>query len=453
MASFHDNDAPMPRLSASSKSFFDDPFKPQSFGDMTEWNWMRDFLYNFGYLYKSQTLKAVEYPKAAVYGDRRVYAQYIAKAMNLIQEDYVDRMSMVGNQGRHVCEAFCGIFAPDSNEFPTSTLSNQIEHATTNRGDVVTDGAVACMHTLRKIGNTADHLHLAMTPADKPKVVDAVCALVKDVYAFFRRSYPEDTQRAAGWANKTSAVKIYLTSIHLGKYFSVFVRTGFGTMDGLLDLSNDLRRDAAAIEADLDALERNGVERGDRRTFKRELVKLTEAQAKAWETEAQRMKTERLEMERMEAERERLRREEEQKRRQEEAERERIRREEEQKRRQEEEERERIRREEEQKRRQEEAERERIRREEEQKPGLGEPLDDQALAAADPQMQKNMIGERLYPLIYVHQPQLAGKITGMLLEMDNAELLNLIESPEALMSLIDESLIVIVHRQQTADDN
>jgi polyadenylate-binding protein len=45
-------------------------------------------------------------------------------------------------------------------------------------------------------------------------------------------------------------------------------------------------------------------------------------------------------------------------------------------------------------------------------PGLGEPLDDQALAAADPQMQKNMIGERLYPLIYVHQPVLAGKITG-----------------------------------------
>ena len=80
-------------------------------------------------------------------------------------------------------------------------------------------------------------------------------------------------------------------------------------------------------------------------------------------------------------------------------------------------------------------------------PGLGEPLDDQALAAADPQMQKNMIGERLYPLIYVHQPQLAGKITGMLLEMDNAELLNLIESPEALMSKIDEALIVLKNHQ------
>ena len=80
-------------------------------------------------------------------------------------------------------------------------------------------------------------------------------------------------------------------------------------------------------------------------------------------------------------------------------------------------------------------------------PGLGEPLDDQALAAADPQMQKNMIGERLYPLIYVHQPALAGKITGMLLEMDNAELLNLIESPDALVSKIDEALTVLKNHQ------
>jgi len=76
-------------------------------------------------------------------------------------------------------------------------------------------------------------------------------------------------------------------------------------------------------------------------------------------------------------------------------------------------------------------------------PGLGEPLDDQMLAQADPQQQKNMIGERLFPLIYHHQPSLAGKITGMLLEMDNAELLNLIESPDALASKIEEALTVL----------
>jgi len=75
------------------------------------------------------------------------------------------------------------------------------------------------------------------------------------------------------------------------------------------------------------------------------------------------------------------------------------------------------------------------------------PIDDQALAAADPADQKNMIGERLYPLIYQHQDKLAGKITGMLLEMDNAELLNLIESPDALLSKIEEALEVLKNHQ------
>lgn len=70
------------------------------------------------------------------------------------------------------------------------------------------------------------------------------------------------------------------------------------------------------------------------------------------------------------------------------------------------------------------------------------------LATTDPMQQKNMIGERLYPLIHHHNPELAGKITGMLLEMDNGELLNLIESPDALLSKIDEAINVLkMHKE------
>ena len=65
------------------------------------------------------------------------------------------------------------------------------------------------------------------------------------------------------------------------------------------------------------------------------------------------------------------------------------------------------------------------------------------LAAAPPEQQKQLLGERLFPLIQNVEPALAGKITGMLLEMDNGELLNLLESPDALNAKIMEALSVL----------
>merc|ERR1712142_749645 len=56
-----------------------------------------------------------------------------------------------------------------------------------------------------------------------------------------------------------------------------------------------------------------------------------------------------------------------------------------------------------------------------------EPLTASMLAAAPPQEQKQMLGERLFPLIQRMFPALAGKITGMLLEIDNAELVLMLE--------------------------
>lgn len=71
-----------------------------------------------------------------------------------------------------------------------------------------------------------------------------------------------------------------------------------------------------------------------------------------------------------------------------------------------------------------------------------QPLNAAMLAAASPDEQKQMIGERLFPLVSKLQPKLAGKITGMLLEMDNAELLMLLDSNEALQAKVEEAIAV-----------
>ncbi|NWI94568.1 PABP4 protein, partial [Pitta sordida] len=69
------------------------------------------------------------------------------------------------------------------------------------------------------------------------------------------------------------------------------------------------------------------------------------------------------------------------------------------------------------------------------------------LAAAPPQEQKQMLGERLFPLIQAMHPSLAGKITGMLLEIDNSELLHMLESPESLRSKVEEAVAVLQAHQ------
>merc|ERR1719226_196030 len=73
----------------------------------------------------------------------------------------------------------------------------------------------------------------------------------------------------------------------------------------------------------------------------------------------------------------------------------------------------------------------------------GGPLTAAALAAAPPGVQKQMLGEKLFPAISKYQPELAGKITGMMLEMDNSELLILLESESQLRMKVDEAMRVL----------
>ena len=67
------------------------------------------------------------------------------------------------------------------------------------------------------------------------------------------------------------------------------------------------------------------------------------------------------------------------------------------------------------------------------------PLTYSMLAAAGPHEQKQMLGERLFPLVQRIHPELAGKITGMLLEIDNADLLDMLESQESLKLKVRET--------------
>jgi len=76
-----------------------------------------------------------------------------------------------------------------------------------------------------------------------------------------------------------------------------------------------------------------------------------------------------------------------------------------------------------------------------------EPLTASMLAAALPQEQKQMLGERLYPLIEGTHPDLASKITGMLLEIDNSELLHMLESGESLKAKVEEAVAVLQAHQ------
>lgn len=79
-----------------------------------------------------------------------------------------------------------------------------------------------------------------------------------------------------------------------------------------------------------------------------------------------------------------------------------------------------------------------------------EPLTTDMLAAAQPQEQKQLLGERLYPLIQNMHPDWAGKITGMLLEIDNAELLHMLDSRESLKEKVDEAVAVLMNHQSKA---
>ena len=70
-------------------------------------------------------------------------------------------------------------------------------------------------------------------------------------------------------------------------------------------------------------------------------------------------------------------------------------------------------------------------------------LDLASLATLEPQQQKQVLGESLFPLVLKLAPENVGKLTGMLLEMDQSEVLHLLEDPEALKARVSEGVAAL----------
>lgn len=80
-------------------------------------------------------------------------------------------------------------------------------------------------------------------------------------------------------------------------------------------------------------------------------------------------------------------------------------------------------------------------------PQADEVISPEKLAQLSEEDQKRVLGEQLYPLIYEKHQDLAGKITGMLLDLDNGELLHYLEDRSALDARVLEAIAVLNESQ------
>ena len=66
-----------------------------------------------------------------------------------------------------------------------------------------------------------------------------------------------------------------------------------------------------------------------------------------------------------------------------------------------------------------------------------------SLASANPEQQREILGDMLFPLVEQLVNEKAYKVTGMLLELDKTEVLNLVESPDTLRDKVAEAMKVL----------
>ena len=78
-----------------------------------------------------------------------------------------------------------------------------------------------------------------------------------------------------------------------------------------------------------------------------------------------------------------------------------------------------------------------------------EPLTIEMLTDATPLQRKHMLGVRLFPQVAAQNRELATKITGMLLELDDSDVLHLLETPQALVERVREGERVLREHAET----
>ncbi|KAJ3177049.1 Protein phosphatase PP2A regulatory subunit B [Gaertneriomyces sp. JEL0708] len=80
-------------------------------------------------------------------------------------------------------------------------------------------------------------------------------------------------------------------------------------------------------------------------------------------------------------------------------------------------------------------------------------LNSKMLSDMPADQQKRLLGEALFPMIQAIAPVQAGKVTGMLLEMDNGELLHLLEDQGSLKVKVDEAVEVLEEHMRAAQQS
>ena len=167
---------------------FVDRDPPTGFG-MDAWIRLRDLYFLLGYPYKNNKHHLL----AHVY--------LLATYLNLIQEDYGDRLSMVAEKGRQVGEAMLAVLGDPASGWPpktTQAVKLQSAHVQSQLPKPIIDQ----LHQLQSLSNAGAHHNLGsdrFQPSDKPRVANAAFHVCAHLELLLADRFPVDLARAQEW--------------------------------------------------------------------------------------------------------------------------------------------------------------------------------------------------------------------------------------------------------------